>query len=220
MATTNKLTAERRTAVGTGASRRLRRAGQVPAVLYGHGEETVHLAVDQAVTFKVLAAHAHTVELQLDGGSQLALIQDADFDLAGERLTHVDFYRVRADEAVEVEIELKLVGQSKGEKDGGVVDLAMHRLTVSCLPADIPELLELRMEPYEIGAVVRAKDIPLPARVTLVTAPDQTVVSVHHKVVVEAAPVAAAAEGEGAAPAEPELIKPERAKEEPEGEGE
>lgn len=218
MATTT-LMAEPRTALGSGPAKALRRAGRVPAVLYGHGEATVHLSVDQLTTFKVLQAHAQTVELQLDGQSQLALIQDADFDLAGERLTHVDFYRVRADEAVEVEIELKLVGQSKGEKDGGVVDLALHRLTVRCLPGDIPELLELKMEPFEIGAVIRAKDILLPAAVTLVTPPEVAVVSIHHKTVVEAAPVAAAAEGE-VAPAEPELIKPERAAEEPEAEGE
>ena len=218
MATTTKLAAEQRTALGSGAARRLRRTGKAPAVLYGHGEATVHLAVDQVTTFRLIAARAQAVELQLDGQSQLALIQDAEFDLAAERLTHVDFYRVRRDEAVEVEIELKLVGQAKGEKDGGVVDLAMHRLTVSCFPADIPELLELKMEPYEIGTVVRAKDISLPPRVTLITPPETAVVSIHHKVV-EAAPVAAAVEGE-AAPAEPELIKPERATEEPEGEGE
>jgi large subunit ribosomal protein L25 len=219
MAKMTTLTAERRSALGTGPTRRLRQAGKVPAVLYGLKEETVHLAVDQASTLKVLQARAQTVELALDGAKQLALIHDADFDLAGERLTHVDFFRVRADEAVEVEVVLKLVGQSKGEKDGGVVDVAAHRIAVRCLPRDIPEQIELKMDAFEIGAVVRAKDLALPAGITLATPPDAAVVSIHHKTV-EAAPVAAAPGAEGAAPAEPELIKPERAKEEPEAEGE
>lgn len=212
MAIISTVHAERREIVGSSSARKLRAAGRVPAVMYGHGEGTVHLSLDSAQTLALLQAHAHMMDLELEGKTQSCLIQDADFDIHAERVLHVDLLRVSADEAVEVEVEVKLVGPAKGEKTGGSVELSLHTLEVRCVPASIPDRLELNIEDMEMGDVKHAKDVPLPAGVELVTDPEAGVVTIHHPAGEE---IPAAAEGE--ASAEPELIRPERAGDEEAG---
>lgn len=204
-----KLTAEPRDKTGSGASKRLRRDGKIPAVLYGHGEATVHLAVPLAAAQELVFGHAQMVDLDIAGGrTESALVRGTQYDLHAEFVTHIDFLRVSADEPVEVEVEVKLTGTPKGEKEGGSVDHQAHAVTVKCLPANIPAVLELAIDELDLNDSLHAGDLSLPPGVELITPPETSVVSIQPPTVEEEAAPAEGEEGEAAT--EPELIKPER----------
>lgn len=177
---TIQIEATPRATVGTSSAKALRRTGRVPAVIYGHGGPTVSVAISLADIQKALAEHAQTFELSLEGKKDTVLLLDAQFDLSGEYVTHVDFKRVAADVLVEVDIEVRLKGTPVGEKFGGRLDHIAHAIKVTCLPGAIPELLTANVEGLELGDVLRAGEIALPPGVSLAEDPEEAVAACHH----------------------------------------
>ena len=217
--------ATRREGRGTGVARRLRRAGMVPAVLYGGGSEPVALAIDSHRAQQVLRTAGHTVvhELKVEGGEQTrAILKDWLADPLHGNLLHLDLLRVAMDERIRVRIPVRTFGEPRGVKlQGGIFERVSRDIEVECLPDDIPEEISVDVSELMIGRQVRASDLPLdPVKIRLISEPQRMIAHVVAPSKEEEAPApeaAAAAATEAAAPSEPELIKKTR-KEAVEGE--
>src|SRR5688500_5054358 len=138
------LNVEVRQGSGTRESRRMRRNGKVPAVLYGHGESTVALAIGQDDLATVLRHHSRLVELK-GGVNESALIRALQWDTFGTDVLHVDFARVSADERIEVQVSVELRGTAPGVNDGGVIEHLLHEVTIECLATAIPDRIQVKV---------------------------------------------------------------------------
>jgi len=204
-----ELKVSRRTETGKRRMRRMRAAGSVPAVLYGHGEETVVLSVP---TEQLNAAIRHGSQLvDLTGElSESALISEIQWDTYGGDVLHVDLTRVSKTEQVDVTVPLELRGAAPGTREGGVVTQPLHEIEIKCPAIAIPDHIEVNINHLELNDVIHASDLALPEGATLLIPADQ--------VVAQCITPTAAPEEEEAAPAEgaePEII----GRKEEEGEG-
>jgi large subunit ribosomal protein L25 len=192
---------EKRESLGKRNNRRLRRAGRLPAILYGHGEEPVSLTLSAD---KLEASIRHGAKVvDLDGAaSGKALLQDVQWDTFFQNVLHVDLLRVRAGEKVKVDVPIELRGEAPGSRDGGVIELLVHSLEIE-VPLDvIPDKLHLNINQLEIGGHLTANDIiDLPEGAKIL---DDLDIMIVHCVQPLAEEEAEAAEEAGAA--EPEVI--------------
>ena len=204
-----RLVAETREGTGKGAARKLRAAGRVPAILYGHGMDPLALSVDSRELFHLLHTGAGAnvlVDLVVDGAEHLALPRDVQRDHIRGRFVHVDFLAVRRDEKINVTIPLRIVGESPGIKAGGVLEHHLWELNVETLATDVPEAIDVDISGLEIGSGVRVSDLKVRSGVTILTSPEDSVVAVTQ-------PQVAVEEEEEAA----EAVEGEAAEEEAEG---
>lgn len=204
-----RLIAEAREGTGKGAARKLRAAGRVPAILYGHGMDPLALSVDSRELFHLLHTGAGAnvlVDLVVDGTEHLALPRDVQRDHIRGRFVHVDFLAVRRDEKIHVTIPLRIVGESPGVKAGGVLEHHLWELNVECLATDVPQAIDVDISGLEIGSGVRVSDLKVRSGVTILTNPEDSVVAVTQ-------PQVAVEEEEEAA----EAVEGEAAEEEAEG---
>lgn len=209
-----QLKAETRQGVGSAVARRLRKAGKLPAVLYGHGQRPENLVVSAHDVQDLLEHKTHVLELLVGSGRQQVLIKDVQFDHLGLRPIHVDFARVSLTERVEVSVPLDYRGTPVGVTEGGVFDAAVVDIEIECLVTEIPESVRVNVADLKIGDLLHVKDLVLPEGIKAVTPGETIVCSVRAKVAEEE--VVAAAEAEEG-PAEPEIIgRKEKAAEEEE----
>jgi large subunit ribosomal protein L25 len=201
-----KLVGEKREGTGKGVNRKLRAAGRVPAVLYGHGMDPISLSVDSRELVHVFHTGAGTnvlVDLVVDGTDHLAMAREIQRDHIRGRYVHVDFLEVRRDEKITISVPIKVVGDSVGVKAGGVVEHHLWDLQVECLPTNVPESVEADISSLEIGSSLKVADLVAPEGTTILTGLDESVVAVQQPQArieleeAEAAAAAAAAEGEG-----------------------
>lgn len=184
-----RIKAEPRTEFGKGAARRTRRAGKVPAVLYGHGAAPRHIALPGHELMLALKSPNVLLNLAIDGKSQLALPKDVQRHPVRRHLEHVDLILVRHGEKVRVEVPVHVVGEVA---PGGLLAHALTAIPVEAEATAIPPQFDVDVEGLEVGAVIHASDIQLPAGVTLLTEPEHSVVHVMP------APTAEQMEAEGA----------------------
>jgi large subunit ribosomal protein L25 len=187
----NKLTAAVRTETGKGASRRARRVGKVPAVLYGHGSDPQHLELD-GHDFAAVLRHSGTnavLTLDIEGKEQLALTKALEIHPIRRSIQHVDLLVVRRGEKVTVEVNVIVEGEAVS---GSLVTQDANTITVEADVQSIPDHLTVSIEGAEIGTQFTAGAITLPSGVSLISDPDTLVVNV------VAAPTAEEMEGEGA----------------------
>ena|SRR3984893_2317041 len=217
------LEAVERTQRGKNEARRLRAAGRIPAVVYGVKEGGRAIAVDPKTLAKILRTElgANTlISLKLAGGSDTrVLVKEYQIDPVTHQLLHADFYRVAMDKVIRVTVTVVPRGEPKGVKQqGGVLDIVHRQLELECLPADIPEHIEVDVSEMMVGQSVRVRDLATSDKWKAVSDPDMMLMHVIIPKVEEVAvtPEAAAAAAT-AAPAEPEVIKKGK-KEEAEGE--
>ena len=172
----NKLTATIRTEFGKGAARRARRAGKIPAVLYGHGTDPVHLNLPDHETFLIVRGSANQViTLDIEGRSELALVKDVQIDPVLRVLEHLDLVIVRKGEKVTVNVALHTVGESY---PGTLATLEHQNLTVLAPATSIPEVITVDVEGLREGAVVRVRDLTMPEGVTTEIDPETVLVVV------------------------------------------
>jgi large subunit ribosomal protein L25 len=189
--TQNNLTATVRTETGKGASRRARRAGQVPAVLYGHGSDPQHLLLS-GHDFAAVLRHSGTnavLTLDIDGKEQLALTKAIDIHPIRRSIQHADLLVVRRGEKVHVEVNVVVEGEAAS---GTLVTQDSNTIEIEADALSIPQQLTISVEGAEIGTQFTAGSIELPSGVTLVSDPEMLVVNV------VAAPTAEDLEAEGA----------------------
>ncbi len=219
MAQIQKLESSRRAEIGKHAVNRLRNAGRTPAILYGHGQESVPISLDGRVLRRALDHHARFVELAVDGTIETALVREVEWDTFNQDVLHVDFLRVNADEPIVVTVPITVKGQPKGSGEGGVLEVFIHELPIKVKPREIPDQLDVNVTELKLHDQILAKQIALPAGVTLAVDPEKPVCGVVSVKIYEA-PVAAAAEGEAGAaaaaatPSEPEVVVKKKEKEE------
>jgi large subunit ribosomal protein L25 len=216
------LEAIERTARGKNESRRLRVTGKIPAVVYGVKEGGVPIAVDPKGLTKILQTElgANTlIALKLPGGGNArVLVKEYQYDPVTHKLLHADFYKVAMDKVIRVIVTVVPKGEPKGVKQqGGVLDIVHRQLELECLPADIPEHIEVDVTEMMVGQSVRVRDVATDAKWKAVSDPDMMLMHVIipkvEEVVVTPEAAAAAA---SAGPAEPEVIK--KGKKDEEGE--
>ena len=170
-----RISAELRNTFGKGAARQLRRDGKIPAVLYGHKEEAVHLALPEHELFLALKTPNVLLNLDLGDRRQLALPKAVQKDPVRRTLEHVDLLLVRRGEKVTVEIPIVTVGEIAA---GGLLEHTLNTLAVEAEATHIPTSIELSVEGLEIGAQILAKDVTLPRGAELSTDPEHVVVHV------------------------------------------
>jgi large subunit ribosomal protein L25 len=171
-----RIVAEPRTEFGKGPARRMRSAGRVPAVLYGHGTETRHVTLPGHELLLALKTPNVLIQVEgLSGSSQLTLPKAVQRDPIRGDIEHVDLILVRRGEKVTVEIPVQVTGEVE---PGGLLDQQMMRLTVEAEATNIPQGITVDVEGMEIGAAVHAGDLDLPSGVTLEAEPDLLVLHV------------------------------------------
>jgi large subunit ribosomal protein L25 len=192
--------------------RRLRSEGTVPAVLYGHGQPPVNLAIGDAEVKAMVRHGARVVDLE-GAVAEKAFVRELQWDTFGNDVLHIDLTRVSADERVTVEVTVELRGQAEcpGIREGGVVDHLAHTIEIECPVIAIPDKLVLRLASLQLDGHINADQIELPEGVKLISEPD-TVIATCAKPQEMVEGAAGGSEG-----AEPEVIKREK-KEGEEGE--
>lgn len=202
------LSGSRRESIGKGGARKARAAGQIPGVLYGHGEQPVPVAVG-ARDFEVALRHHKggnpLVNLKVAGSEYTALIRDVQYDPISHHILHLDFQHISLTETIEVEVAVHLIGTPVGVKDGGgILEHMMRQVEVRCLPTQIPPSLDVNVEALNVGDSLHVRDI-VAENIEILTDPDATIAAVvAPSVIEEPAPGDAAAAAEGGA--EPEVI--------------
>jgi large subunit ribosomal protein L25 len=173
-----RLAAEARTEFGKGAARRTRRAGKIPAVLYGHGSDPKHLALPALEFARVVREHGQNavLTLEIDSASELALTKTVTTHPIKNYIEHVDLLLVKRGEKVSVEIPVLVTGDAS---PGTLVTQDLTTLEVSVEALHIPDQVELSIQDAAAGLQVFAKDVALPAGAELVTDPDALVIAVN-----------------------------------------
>jgi len=203
-----KLAAQARSGVGRTSVKKLRAAGQVPAVIYGSTQASTNIQVGARQMQEILnhATGEHfLVELEIaDGASvsnKLALVQEVQHHPVRSTILHVDFHAVAADENLHAEIPVETTGESVGVKNfGGRLEVLLHMVEVECLPKDLPEALRVDVSALKVGDALHLRDLQLPPGVSFRGDGDLTVIRIAGSVVADAA---ATAEG----PTQPEVIR-------------
>jgi LSU ribosomal protein L25P len=173
MATNHKLTATSRKIEGKGASRRLRTAGYVPAIVYGAGAEPQAIQVlhnDVLLGSRYESFYSSVIELTVDGKAEKVLIKDWQKHPFKQLMLHMDFQRVNENEAVRVAVPVHFLNQDKspaGKTAGLVISHNLTEVTVSCLPKDLPEFIELDLAKLAAGDIIHLSDLKLPAGVEI-----------------------------------------------------
>lgn len=162
------LAAESRTNVGKGAARSLRRAGKVPAVVYGHGRAPQALAVEHKAVgrlLEVIGGEAALVDLVVDGAAagQVIVREVQRNPVKRAEVIHLDLYAIVAGEAITVEVPVHITGTADGVRNhGGVLDFHLHRLTVKCLPRHLPDHIEVDVTALGVGDAIHVRDVSVP----------------------------------------------------------
>lgn len=170
-----RITAEQRTEFGKGAARRIRRANKVPAVLYGHGTAPRHISLPGHDLMLALKTPNVLLNIDFDGGSELALPKDVQRDPIKGFLEHVDLVIVKRGEKVTVEVPVHVVGDAAADT---LVNLDLTALSVETEATHIPTGVDVSVEGLPAGSQIHAKDVSLPEGTTLATDPEALVVNV------------------------------------------
>jgi large subunit ribosomal protein L25 len=207
------LKAQIREGSGSKNSAALRQQGLIPAIVYGHKENPVSIALNGHDFLANLMHGSRLFDIEIAGKQDKLLIKDVQYDYLGKDVIHADFMRVDLTEMVKVSVPVELKGTAKGAADGGVVDQHLAQLEVECVVTNIPSSITISIKELGIGDSVKAGDVALPQGVKLVTDPAAIVLACH--VVAE---VKTAEEAELEAPTGPEVITREKKEEGEEGE--
>jgi large subunit ribosomal protein L25 len=200
---TASLSASVRTETGKGAARKIRQAGNIPAVIYGHGREAQSLMINARDTDKLLksiAISSTVIELSIDGKSARTLIREVQRHPFKRTITHIDFQELVAGETVSVHCPIVYVGVPEGVRlEGGLLDQIMHQLHIEVDPSAIPNHIDVDVSALKVGKSMHVSDLVLPAGIKVLDEPGTTVCIVQvPKVAVETV---------AAGGAEPEVIR-------------
>ncbi|MCU7851204.1 MAG: 50S ribosomal protein L25/general stress protein Ctc [Candidatus Thiodiazotropha sp. (ex Monitilora ramsayi)] len=182
-----EIIAQSRIDTGKGASRRLRRSGQVPGIVYGAHKEPTMISLLHHEMIHALqneAFYSSLLTLKLDDKPETVVIKDLQRHPAKPFILHVDFQRVQADEKIRLHVPIHFINEETcpGIKSGGQASHVMADVEISCLPKDLPEFIEIDMSNLEMGAIIHASELTLPAGVELAasdSAEDPIVLTIH-----------------------------------------
>jgi large subunit ribosomal protein L25 len=201
------LQAKNRQKEGSAESRRIRRGGRIPAVLYGRSGKAVSIDLDASEFVKGTKGISEStiVNINVDGKAYDAFVKDTQRNILDGNILHIDFYEVESGVVLRAKVSLHLHGNPVGVREGGMLETPLHEIEVECLPKDLPERIEIDISGLKVNHSIHVRDIPLAQGIRLLSNPDQVVALVKFaKIEVVAAPTeaeAAAAAAAGAVPA-------------------
>ena len=164
---------------GKGPSRRARRQGSVPAVVYGHGTAPKHVLLDSKEWGVIAGKDIQLVDLKSDNNDLLTvLIKDIQFDYLCGMTKHVDFLEVKMDEIITAYVTVHTHGVPAGQSQGGILDVQLHEIEVECTPATLPDSIDIDVSGLNLDDALLVKDLVLPEGVKAVMDPEHTVVHV------------------------------------------
>jgi large subunit ribosomal protein L25 len=181
MADTTTLSLTARDPEGSRNARRLRRSGLVPGVIYGGGDEPTHFAVDARILRNTLAHSGAILEVSLDGAKGTpVLVKDVQRHPVRGEAVHVDFLRVRMDQAIQTTVTVELVGgdEAPGVVEGGVLSQETREITIEALPGDIPDSIKHDVSSLEMNATLTLGAIAAPAGVTVIDDPETLIATI------------------------------------------
>lgn len=194
-----KFSANPRTAQGSLQCRKLRHAGEVPGNLYGHKQDPVAFSANAVSVLALVKSGNRLVNIELGGKTETALLREVQWDYLGDYIQHVDLQRVDPNERLTVEVHVDLKGVAPGTLSGGILDHALHTLTVECLVTAIPDHVVVKIQDLQLGQAIHVREVELPPNVKCLNNPETIVVRV-------AVPQAAPEPGAEGGPAQPEVI--------------
>ena len=195
--------AKNRQGKGSGEARRIRRAGRIPGVLYGHSGKAISIDLDAqefANGVKIIS-ESTIVKVDVDGKPYDAFVKDTQRNILDGAILHVDFYEVQSDVLLRARVSIQLKGTPLGVREGGILETPLHEIEVECLPKDLPERIELDISNLGVNQSIYVRDIALSSAIRVISPQDQVVVLVKYAKEEKAA----AAEGESVAAAEPKV---------------
>jgi large subunit ribosomal protein L25 len=202
------LSAKKKKKKGSSVSRRLRRSGRIPAILYGRSGNAITIDLDAQEFSRGVRniSESTIVKVEVDGKSYDAFVKDAQRNIVDGNIIHVDFYEVESGVVLRARVSLHLKGNPIGVREGGILEFPLHEIEVECLPKDLPERIEIDVSELKANQSLHVRDIPLAEGVRVLTGVDQVVALVKFaKVEAVATPTeaeaAAAATAAGATPA-------------------
>jgi large subunit ribosomal protein L25 len=216
-----ELTIQKREGTGKAVAKRLRRAGRIPAILYGT-KSPVNVTVDPRDVFRLIHGHEGSTQLLKlsfagSGESRMAIIRDLQFHPVSEDLIHVDLQEVAMDRTIQVTVAVHHVGDAIGVRETkGILEMILREVQVSCLPGAIPDVINADVSNLRIGDVLTVGDLVAPEGVRILNDPNQAVVTVAPPMAEEAAAPVAVEAAVAAAPVEPEVLTERKPKEEEE----
>lgn len=169
-----KVVANTRSAQGTGASRRLRRAGKVPGIIYGGTVTPTAIELDHNNLFHALRVesfHSSILDMELDGKSEQVLLRDVQWHPYKQQVMHIDFQRIDANQKITMKVPLHFTNQEVSpavKLSGAIIGHVLNEIEISCLPGKLPEFIEVDLANLETGKTVHVRDIPMPEGVTAV----------------------------------------------------
>jgi len=200
-----KLSASSRDWVGKGGARRMRQQGLIPGVVYGRGMDSIPVVVTASDLVPLLRQYDYESELidfRVDDGEYMdVLVKEAQFDHIGDRLLHIDFFRIMRGEKLVVEVPIVVLGAAAGVKMGGILQHNTRTAKIRCLPKNLIHELEVDVSALMVGDSVHIRDLKVPDTIEILEEPQRTVVSVLAKKVEEKAPEEEVEEAEAEEPA-------------------
>jgi large subunit ribosomal protein L25 len=205
------LQAEKREVTTKGDVKLMRRTGRIPAVTYGDNEAPVTLSVDEKGLLAVLKSERgrnSLINLKLGSSSHPVLLKEIQRHPITRALWHVDFHRISLKKKIETTVPVHVKGEAPGVKlGGGILEHVLRDLRVRCLPTEIPAAIDADVANLQINQAIKAKDLPLPNGVELLTDPEGVILHIVSPTILEEPAAGAAVPGAAAAAAEPEVIK-------------
>lgn len=179
MAETLVLKAEARSDVGSKGSKRLRRQGRLPAIVYGHKQEPQAISLNLH-DFTEGLHHGHRlIDVQLGRKKETLLVKDLQYDHLGKDVIHADLVRVKLTDLVKVTVPIEQRGTAKGSHEGGMIDEHLDHLEIECKVSDIPDVIPISVKELGVGDSIHARDVQLPEGVRLITDADALVLNCH-----------------------------------------
>lgn len=171
--------AEKRLDLGKGASSRLRRQGFVPAVIYGGDNESLPITIAESAVRQMPLRTSQVFKIAVAGDKERSvLVRELQTDPVTQKVIHLDLLEVSMTELLTTTSPIVITGESKGEAKGGLLQYGIRELEIECLPADIPEAITVDISELEIGENIKIEDLQVPEGITVLTDPEQLVVSV------------------------------------------
>jgi len=189
------LQAKSRQKYGSAESRRIRRSGRIPAVIYGRAGKSVSIDLDSADFLRGTKGISEStiVKVEVEDKSYDAFVKGTQRNIVDGNILHIDFYEVEAGVALRAKVSLVFSGNPVGVREGGMLETPLHEIEIECLPQDLPERIEIDISGLKTNQSLHVRDIPLAQGIRLLSNPDQTVALVKFAKAEAAAPAAGAA---------------------------
>ena len=174
-----KLEVENRNSVGKKASKKIRRAGKIPSVLYYKGEKPVSLSIHKQLLHQAIKSDQRIYEVEIDSEPQYVMIKDAQYHPITDEIIHVDFMRVRRSEKMTISVPITLVGKPVGVTEGGILSQSMTQVEISCFPTNVPDSIEVNVDHLDINSSVSVGDVTVDDEdIEIISASDLSIASV------------------------------------------